>query len=92
MRLSPVFSRRVQPTVPVLRAGGKARPDAIPDRPGPQSSSHRFAALRGFYPNVKAAEWRLEVAGQRVQIIKRDARRGGMLEFGTEIVVAPMPP
>ena len=33
-------------------------------------------------------DWRLEVAGQRVQIIKPDARRGGVLEFGTELVRA----
>lgn len=33
-------------------------------------------------------DWRLEVAGQRVQIIKPDARRGGILEFGTELVPA----
>ena len=28
----------------------------------------------------------LEIAGQRVQIIKPDAKKGGRLEFGTEIV------
>jgi malate dehydrogenase (quinone) len=33
-------------------------------------------------------DWRLEVAGQRVQIIKPDAKRGGVLEFGKEIVAA----
>lgn len=51
-----------------------------------QSSAHRFAALRDFYPTAKEADWRLEVAGQRVQIIKKDAKRTGILEFGTEIV------
>jgi malate dehydrogenase (quinone) len=53
-----------------------------------QSSRHRFAALQDFFPTAKPADWRLEVAGQRVQIIKRDPHRGGMLEFGTEIVAA----
>jgi malate dehydrogenase (quinone) len=53
-----------------------------------ESSNERFAALREFYPNVKQEDWRLEVAGQRVQIIKKDPTHGGILEFGTELVVA----
>jgi malate dehydrogenase (quinone) len=53
-----------------------------------QSSEHRFAALREFFPQVRPADWRLEVAGQRVQIIKKDPRHGGILEFGTELVSA----
>ena len=54
-----------------------------------QSKGQRFAALRAFFPQVAEADWRLEYAGQRVQVIKRDKARGGMLEFGTEIVTAP---
>ncbi len=53
-----------------------------------QSSRHRFAALQAFYPRAQPKDWRLEVAGQRVQIIKRDPRQGGILEFGTELVAA----
>jgi malate dehydrogenase (quinone) len=53
-----------------------------------QSSRHRFAALQEYYPGAKPADWQLEVAGQRVQIIKPDPRRGGFLEFGTELVPA----
>jgi malate dehydrogenase (quinone) len=53
-----------------------------------ESSNERFAALREFYPNAKQEDWRLEVAGQRVQIIKKDPTHGGILEFGTELVVA----
>jgi malate dehydrogenase (quinone) len=53
-----------------------------------QSESHRLAALDGYYPNAKADDWQLQVAGQRVQIIKPDTKRGGMLEFGTELVAA----
>jgi malate dehydrogenase (quinone) len=53
-----------------------------------QSESHRLAALDGYYPNAKSDDWRLQVAGQRVQIIKPDTRRGGLLEFGTELVAA----
>jgi len=53
-----------------------------------QSESHRLAALDGYYPNASADDWRLQVAGQRVQIIKPDVRCGGLLEFGTELVSA----
>jgi malate dehydrogenase (quinone) len=53
-----------------------------------QSSHQRFAALQEYYPAAKPADWRLEVAGQRVQIIKPDPTRGGFLEFGTELVAA----
>jgi malate dehydrogenase (quinone) len=53
-----------------------------------QSARHRFAALQEFFPGAKPQDWQLEVAGQRVQIIKPDARRRGILEFGTELVSA----
>ncbi len=45
-------------------------------------------ALRVFYPLARAEEWELEIAGQRVQVIKDDGARGGVLEFGTEIIHA----
>jgi len=53
-----------------------------------QSSRHRFATLQEFYPSANPADWQLEVAGQRVQIIRPDPQRGGVLEFGTELVTA----
>jgi malate dehydrogenase (quinone) len=53
-----------------------------------ESSEQRFAALREFYPNVKEDDWKVEVAGQRVQIVKKDRVHGGILEFGTELVTA----
>ena len=53
-----------------------------------QSEDQRLQALRNFYPQARAEDWRLEVAGQRVQIIKKDPKTGGKLEFGTEIVAA----
>jgi malate dehydrogenase (quinone) len=53
-----------------------------------ESFEERFAALREFYPNAKKEDWKVEFAGQRVQIIKKDPTRGGILEFGTELVVA----
>ena len=51
-----------------------------------ESPEKRFAALREFFPNAKEEDWRLEVAGQRVQIIKKDPKHGGILQFGTELV------
>jgi len=51
-----------------------------------QSKSHRYKALREFYPNMNEADWELDVAGQRVQIIRKDKMRTGKLEFGTDIV------
>jgi malate dehydrogenase (quinone) len=53
-----------------------------------QSESHRLATLDEYYPEAVPKDWRLQVAGQRVQIIKPDVKRGGLLEFGTELVGA----
>ncbi|MES2821336.1 MAG: malate dehydrogenase (quinone) [Pseudomonadota bacterium] len=53
-----------------------------------QSEEQRLKALRRFYPEAKASDWRLEMAGQRVQIIKKDPKKGGILQFGTELVTA----
>jgi len=51
-----------------------------------ESMDDRFDALREFFPEVDEDDWRLEVAGQRVQIIKKDPVHGGILQFGTELV------
>ena len=53
-----------------------------------ESEEERLAALREFFPNAKPEDWSLEVAGQRVQIIKKDPTHGGVLQFGTELVSA----
>jgi malate dehydrogenase (quinone) len=53
-----------------------------------QSENHRLTSLDDFYPQADPKDWRLQVAGQRVQIIKPDVTRGGLLEFGTELVAA----
>ncbi|MFL1455269.1 malate dehydrogenase (quinone) [Marinobacter sp. GN3S48] len=53
-----------------------------------QSHAERVAALRNFFPNAKEENWKLQSAGQRVQIIKQTPGGGGKLEFGTEIVAA----
>ncbi|MEC5165992.1 malate dehydrogenase (quinone) [Flavobacterium sp. PL11] len=51
-----------------------------------QSPEDRINALKEYVPNAKAKDWVLERAGQRVQVIKKDEKRGGILEFGTEII------
>ena len=53
-----------------------------------QSPEDRTAALREYYPAANPADWQLAVAGQRVQVIKKDKKEGGVLEFGTEMVTA----
>jgi malate dehydrogenase (quinone) len=53
-----------------------------------ESSDKRFEALREFFPNAKKSDWRLEIAGQRVQVIVPDRERTGKLQFGTEVVTA----
>ena len=46
----------------------------------------RMEELRKFVKEAKSSDWDLKIAGQRVQIIKRDEEEGGILEFGTEVV------
>ena len=52
------------------------------------SMSHedRVEELRAFIKDAKPEDWELQVAGQRVQIIKRDKDEGGVLEFGTDVI------
>jgi malate dehydrogenase (quinone) len=52
------------------------------------SDDDRYAALKEYFPNAKKEDWRLWQAGQRVQIIKRDEEKGGVLKLGTEIVAS----
>jgi malate dehydrogenase (quinone) len=53
-----------------------------------ESENRRLATLDEFYPEADPRDWKLQVAGQRVQIIKPDVKHGGLLEFGTELVGA----
>lgn len=53
-----------------------------------QSPEDRLEALKDYLPNAKMEDWELETAGQRVQVIKKDPKHGGILEFGTEVVSA----
>ena len=51
-----------------------------------QEPNERLDVLKKYYPNAKSKDWDLIIAGQRVQIIKKDKEEGGVLKFGTEIV------
>ena len=51
-----------------------------------QSKEDKFDFLRQYYPTADIKDWELEIAGQRVQIIKKDSEGGGKLQFGTEVV------
>jgi malate dehydrogenase (quinone) len=53
-----------------------------------QSPEDRLEALKEYLPAAKIEDWELEIAGQRVQVIKKDEKEGGVLEFGTEVVSA----
>ncbi|MBX3104964.1 MAG: malate:quinone oxidoreductase, partial [Cryobacterium sp.] len=46
----------------------------------------KFSALQEFFPDADPKDWRQITAGQRVQVIKKDPKRGGVLQFGTELV------
>ena len=50
-----------------------------------QSEDKRIKSLRDYLPDAKKNEWKLETAGQRVQVIKEKDGKG-VLEFGTEVI------
>ena len=53
-----------------------------------QSPDDRMRSLQYYLPNARKEDWELEIAGQRVQVIKKDDQHGGILEFGTEVVTS----
>ncbi|WP_285114001.1 malate:quinone oxidoreductase [Leifsonia sp. fls2-241-R2A-40a] len=48
----------------------------------------KMKALQEFMPTAKSEDWELITAGQRVQVMKKDPKKGGVLQFGTEVVAA----
>ncbi len=52
------------------------------------SQPARVEALREFAPSAVDSDWELTTAGQRVQVIRGDKRRGGVLEFDTTVLAA----
>ena len=51
-----------------------------------QSLEDKLDFLKLYYPMANDEDWKLAIAGQRVQIIKKDKNKGGVLKFGTEVV------
>jgi malate dehydrogenase (quinone) len=45
-------------------------------------------SLRDFMPTAKDDDWELLDAGQRAQVMKRDKAKGGVLQFGTEVITS----
>ena len=53
-----------------------------------QSPADRVDTLRQFAPTAEGKDWELDIAGQRVQVIRRDAKKLGVLEFGTAVLAS----
>lgn len=48
--------------------------------------STKFRELQQFVPQGKPEDWYRITAGQRVQVIKKDRKKIGVLQFGTEVI------
>ena len=53
-----------------------------------KTRSQRIEALHEYYPSAEESQWELIEAGQRVQVMKADKAKGGVLQFGTELVTS----
>ena len=53
-----------------------------------RSFNSKIKELQRYYPEAKAEDWELTIAGQRVQVIKANKEVGGTIEFGTEIITS----
>ena len=51
-----------------------------------ESKEAKHASLKEYFPDADPSKWQFIVAGQRVQVIMPDAKSGGKLQFGTEVV------
>ena len=52
------------------------------------SKSAKFKELQEFMPTADPKDWYSITAGQRVQVIKKDGEKGGVLQFGTEVITS----
>jgi len=53
-----------------------------------KSKKRKFESLREFMPTAQRKDWYLIRAGQRAQVIKKDRKKGGVLQFGTEVITS----
>ena len=51
-----------------------------------KNHTKKVDSLRTFMPTAKDEDWELLNAGQRAQVMKKDPKKGGVLQFGTEVV------
>ncbi|ALQ32391.1 malate:quinone oxidoreductase [Arthrobacter sp. YC-RL1] len=53
-----------------------------------KSRAKKDLSLAEYFPQADGSKWELITAGQRVQVIKKDAKKGGVLQFGTEVITS----
>lgn len=53
-----------------------------------KNHARKVDSLRDFMPTARDEDWALLQAGQRAQVMKKDAKKGGVLQFGTEVVTS----
>ena len=51
-----------------------------------KNHAKKVDSLRVFMPTAKDDDWEIIQAGQRAQVMKKDPEKGGVLQFGTEVV------
>ncbi|MFK3678318.1 malate:quinone oxidoreductase [Microbacterium sp. NPDC090218] len=87
--LDIVSQVRAHNLLPMLQVAVK-NPDLITYLIGELLKNHakKVDSLRTFMPTAKDEDWTLIDAGQRAQVMKKDPQKGGILQFGTEVVSA----
>lgn len=50
------------------------------------SREKQMQTLREYMPTARTEDWEMISAGQRVQVMKKDPVKGGILQFGTEVI------
>lgn len=87
--LDIVSQVRTHNLLPMLQVAVK-NPDLITYLVGELLKNHakKVDSLRTFMPTAKDEDWTLIDAGQRAQVMKKDPKKGGVLQFGTEVVSA----
>lgn len=50
------------------------------------SREKQMETLRQYMPSARTEDWEMITAGQRVQVMKKDPKKGGILQFGTEVI------
>ena len=53
-----------------------------------KNHAKKVDSLREFMPTARDEDWELLQAGQRAQVMKKDPEKGGVLQFGTEVVTS----